>query len=203
MYAQGSGEHARGFIFSAGGDYNTTNGGDFQTENSVGRMVFQADRNLVVYRYAPNNNLNTGLGNGVAWASGSSNNSSREYKKNITDLVEIESINIIKNLNPVSFEYKEGYWDETDCCNACDCNVRKGFIWEDTKPILPQACGIIKHQQNSEDHTKMLYKEEIIADLVKVNQYLLSQLETLSQQLSTQATLISDLQSKINIISNN
>lgn len=63
--------------------------------------------------------------------------------------------------------------------------------------MIPQACGIIKHE-NSEDHTKMLYKEEIIADLVKVNQYLLSQVETLSQQLSTQATLISDLQTKIN-----
>jgi len=44
----------------------------------------------------------------------------------------------------------------------------------------------------------MLYKEEIIADLVKINQYLLSQVETIEQQLSTQATLISDLQSKIN-----
>jgi hypothetical protein len=154
------------------------------------RLAFQSDTNLVVYD-----------GSTVKFASNDSKNahSSIQYKKNINDLVESESINIIKNINPVSFEYLEKYWDKHDQCNACNCNVRKGFIWEDTKPILPQACRTINMDNPDEETTYTLDVREVIPDLVKVNQYLLNEISTLKEQLLTQSNLISNLQSQINI----
>ena len=49
---QGGGANGRTFFFEQGGDNNTSNGGSFQTQCSQGKMVFQGDRNLVIYRPA-------------------------------------------------------------------------------------------------------------------------------------------------------
>ena len=155
------------------------------------RLSFQSDSNLVVYN-----------GSTVKFASNDSQNahSSRDYKKNINDLVESESINVIRNINPVSFEYLEQYWDENDRCNACNCDLRKGFIWEDTKPILPQATRSINMNNPDEPTTKTLDLKMVIPDLTKTVQYLLNEISTLKEQLITQSTLISNLQSQLNNI---
>ena len=190
IFNSGTGTNGKALQFEMGGIAGQSDGGFFQAVCSQGRMVFQNDRNLVVYR--PDNS--------VQFASGvSGGSSSRDYKKNITDLVESESINIIKQINPVSFEYKEQYWDSIDSCENCGCDVRKGFIWEDIKPILPQSTKMI-NMDNDEQTTKLLDMKEIIPDLVKVNQYLINEISTLKEQLVTQTTLISNLQSQINNI---
>ena len=190
IFNSGTGTNGKALQFEMGGIAGQSDGGFFQAVCSQGRMVFQNDRNLVVYR--PDNS--------VQFASGvSGGSSSRDYKKNITDLVESESINIIKQINPVSFEYKEQYWDSIDSCENCGCDVRKGFIWEYIKPILPQSTKMI-NMDNDEQTTKLLDMKEIIPDLVKVNQYLINEISTLKEQLVTQTTLISNLQSQINNI---
>jgi hypothetical protein len=157
--------------------------------SSTLRLAFQSDTNLVVYN-----------GSTVKFASNDSQNahSSRDYKKNINDLVESESINVIRNINPVSFEYLEQYWDEHDRCNACNCDLRKGFIWEDTQPILPQATRTINMNNPDEPTTKTLDLKMVIPDLTKTVQYLLNEISTLKEQLLTQSNLISNLQSQIN-----
>jgi len=160
-------------VYTTGGHFSLTTQNDINLVNSSGKCIFQSDRNLVVYRE----------NNSVAFAASSNGNSSRDYKDNIIDLEENESINIIKTINPVSFTYKPAYWDKTDDCNNCGCKVRRGFIWEDVKPILPTACSMIKHNGDDDGSTKMLYKEEIIPDLVKTVQYLLKEIDTLKQQL--------------------
>tara|TARA_A100001015_G_C14974283_1_gene706532 strand:+ start:330 stop:1436 length:1107 start_codon:yes stop_codon:yes gene_type:complete len=169
-------------------EYYTTTDHDFQGPG--GKLVFQADRNLVIYDN----------GDVVKFSAHDSKNahSSRDYKKNINDLVESESIDIIKNINPVSFKYLEKYWDKHDSCNSCNCDVRKGFIWEDTKPILPQACKTINMNNPEQETTYTLDVREVIPDLTKTVQYLINKVETLEQQLLTQSTLISNLQSQIN-----
>ena len=174
--AQGGGANGRTFFFEQGGDVSPnrlSNGGAFQSQCSQGKMVFQGDRNLVIYR--PDNS--------VAFASGNSA-SSREYKKNIIDLVEDESVNVIKQINPVSFEYIEQYWDNVDSCDACGCNVRKGFIWEDVKPILPQAAKSINCNNPDMPMTKLLDLKEIIPDLVKTVKYLMNKVDNLQSQLN-------------------
>ena len=173
LYPQGIGQT---HFYDCGGAVDTNNGGNFIVQNSLGSLYFQNDRNFVIYRSPPYS--------GAAFATGSNNNSSRDYKDNIIDLEENESINIIKNINPVSFTYKPAYWDKTDDCNNCGCKVRRGFIWEDVKPILPTACSMIKHNGVDDGSTKMLHKEEIIPDLVKTVQYLMNKVETLESQIN-------------------
>ncbi len=163
--------------------------------SSTLRLAFQSDTNLVVYN-----------GSTVKFASNDGQNahSSRDYKKNINDLVESESINIIKNINPVSFEYIEQYWDEHDQADSCNCNIRKGFIWEDMD-ILPQVKRTINSNNAEEETTKTLDMKMVVPDLTKTVQYLLNQVETLDstistlqEQLLTQSNLISNLQSQLN-----
>ncbi len=164
--------------------------------SSTLRLAFQSDTNLVVYN-----------GSTVKFASNDGQNahSSRDYKKNINDLVESESINIIKNINPVSFEYIEQYWDEHDQADSDNCNIRKGFIWEDMKPILPQTTRTINSNNAEEETTKTLDMKMVVPDLTKTVQYLLNKVETLDstistlqEQLLTQSNLISNLQSQLN-----
>ena len=162
-------------LISTGGQFRT--GGTehlFYNGGSL-RLAFQSDTNLVVYD-----------GTTVKFASNDSQNahSSRDYKKNISDLVESDSINIIKNLNPVSYEYKEKYWNEHDRCNACNCDLRKGFIWESTKPVLPQACRTINMNNPDEETTKTLDLKMVIPDLTKTVQYLLNKIEKLESQIN-------------------
>jgi len=170
---QGGGANGRTYFFEQGGDSGSSNGGAFQTQNSQGKLLFQSDRNLVIYR--PDNS--------VSFASGG-NASSIDYKKNINDLLEDDSINVIKQINPVSYEYKEEYWDAIDECDACNCNVRRGFIWEQVKPILPQATKSINMNNPDREMTKLLDIKEIIPDLVKTVQYLLNKVETLQSQIN-------------------
>jgi len=170
---QGGGANGRTYFFEQGGDSGSSNGGAFQTQNSQGKLLFQSDRNLVIYR--PDNS--------VSFASGG-NASSIDYKKNINDLLEDDSINVIKQINPVSYEYKEEYWDAIDECDACNCNVRRGFIWEQVKPILPQATKSINMNNPDREMTKLLDIKEIIPDLVKTVQYLLNKVETLESQIN-------------------
>ena len=171
---QGSGANGRTFFFEQGGDTDTSNGGAFQSQNSQGKLLFQSDRNLVIYRRSDNS---------VSFASGGEA-SSRDYKKNITDLVEDESVNIIKQINPISFEYIKSYWDAADSCDACGCDKRKGFIWEDVKPILPQAAKSINCDNADMPMTKLLDLKQIIPDLTKTVQYLLNKIEKLESQIN-------------------
>ena len=174
--AQGAGANGRTFFFEQGGDSGQSNGGAFQAQCSRGKMLFQGDRNLVIYN--PDNS--------VAFSANDSKNahSSRDYKTNINDLVENESVNIIKQINPVSFEYKEDYYDDLDKCTNCNCNLRKGFVWEDIKPILPQCAKSVNMNNPDYPMTKLLDLREIIPDLVKTVQYLMNKVETLEQQLN-------------------
>ena len=174
--AQGAGANGRTFFFEQGGDSGQSNGGAFQAQCSRGKMLFQGDRNLVIYN--PDNS--------VAFSANDSKNahSSRDYKTNINDLVENESVNIIKQINPVSYEYKEEYYDDLDKCTNCNCNLRKGFIWEDIKPILPQSAKSVNMNNPDYPMTKLLDLREIIPDLVKTVQYLMNKVETLEQQLN-------------------
>jgi hypothetical protein len=171
------------FLISTPGEFRTVATSHNFYNSSTLRLAFQSDTNLVVYN-----------GSTVKFASNDSQNahSSREYKKNINELVESDSIDIIKNINPVSYEYLEQYWDENDRCNACYCDLRKGFIWEDTKPILPQCCRTINMNNPDEPTTKTLDLKLVIPDLTKTVQYLLNKVESqeaqiakLSEQLET------------------
>ena len=145
-------------------------------QNGNCRVAMQTDNNLVVY-------TTSGV---VKFASNDSQNahSSRDYKKNINDLVESDSVNIIKNINPVSFEYIEKYWDKHDRCNACNCDIRKGFIWEDIKPILPQTARTINMDNPDEETTKTLDLKMVIPDLTKTVQYLLKEIDTLKKEIN-------------------
>ena len=127
--SQGGGANGRTFFFEQGGDNNTSNGGAFQSQCSQGKMVFQGDRNLVIYRPA-------GETPTVAFASGNSA-SSRDYKKNIIDLVEDESVNVIKQINPVSFEYIN--------CHNPDMPMTKLL---DLKEIIPDLVKTVQYLMN-------------------------------------------------------
>ena len=174
--AQGAGANGRTFFFEQGGDSGQSNGGSFQTQCSRGKMLFQGDRNLVIYN--PDNS--------VAFSANDSKNahSSRDYKTNINDLVENESVNIIKQINPVSYEYKEDYYDDLDKCTNCNCNLRKGFVWEDIKPILPQCAKSVNMNNPDYPMTKLLDLREIIPDLVKTVQYLMNEINILKKQIN-------------------
>ncbi len=184
------------FLISNVGEIKTSATNHNFFNSSTLRLAFQSDTNLVVYN-----------GSTVKFASNDGQNahSSRDYKKNINDLVESESINIIKNINPVSFEYIEQYWDEHDQADSDNCNIRKGFIWEDMKPILPQTTRTINSNNAEEETTKTLDMKMVVPDLTKTVQYLLNKVETLDstistlqEQLLTQSNLISNLQSQLN-----
>jgi len=178
------------FLISNIGEIKTSGTNHNFFNSSTLRLAFQTDTNLVVYD-----------GSTVKFASNDSQNahSSRDYKTNINNLVESESINIIRNINPVSFEFLPQYWTEHDRCNACNCDLRKGFIWEDTQSILPQATRTINMNNHDEPTTKTLDLKMVIPDLTKTVQYLLNEISTLKEQLTTQSTLISNLQSQINL----
>ena len=178
--------------YATGGQFTLVTQNTISLNNAACRVAMQTDNNLVVY-------TSSGV---VKFASNDGQNahSSRDYKKNINDLVESDSINIIKNINPVSFEYIEKYWDKHDKCNACNCDIRKGFIWEDIKPILPQTARTINMDNLDEPTTKTLDLKMVIPDLTKTVQYLLKEITTLKEELLTQSNLISNLQSQINNI---
>jgi len=146
--------------------------------NSNGRLSWQADRNLVIYNTS----------NNPIFASGTNMPSERRLKDNIVSLNLENSYNIIKQLNPVSFVYKE---DPTI--------PKKGFIVDEIEDKIPECIKEIKNCGKCKDMTsKLLYKEDIVPDLVASVKFLINKVETLEQQLLTQSNLISNLQSQMN-----
>ena len=181
------------------------NNGEFRVEvsnntcnfvNNNGRLAWQNDRNLVIY--------DTG---GNAVFASDTDISERRFKDNIVSLDLENSYNIIKLLNPVSFVYKE------------DPNTpKKGFIVDEVEDKIPECIRELTNCDCEDKSSKLLYKEDIVPDLVasvkylinkvetqettisNLNQYLLNEISTLKEQLITQSTLISNLQSQINNI---
>ena len=151
--------------------------------NNNGTFSWQSDGNLVIYN----------SGGGSVWASGTNLTSERRFKDNIVSLDLENSYNIIKQLHPVSFVYKE------------DPNTpKKGFIVDEIEDKIPECIKEITNCECKDKSSKLLYKEDIVPDLVASVKYLISKVETLestistlTQQLTTQSTLISNLQSQI------
>tara|TARA_Y100000004_G_C8905942_1_gene408682 strand:+ start:53 stop:1315 length:1263 start_codon:yes stop_codon:yes gene_type:complete len=150
--------------------------------NNNGTLAWQSDRNLVIYD----------SGGSAIFASNTST-SERRFKDNIVSLDLENSYNIIKLLNPVSFVYKE------------DPNIpKKGFIIDEIEDKIPECIKEITNCDCENMSSKLLYKEDIMPDLVASVKYLISKVETqestistLTQQLTTQSTLISNLQSQL------
>lgn len=96
--------------------------------------------------------------------------SDRELKTDIHELSEQRSIEIIKNLNPVSFRYKEGFDDK----------IHHGLIAQELESVVPDSeWGIV----NSSLRYKSVYYIDLIADLIKVNQYLIDKVDSLEKEL--------------------
>ena len=68
------------------------------------------------------------------------------------------------------------------------------------KDLYGKIQNLFNSENPDEETTKTLDMRQIIPDLVKVHQYLLNEISTLKEQLVTQSTLISNLQSQINNI---
>ena len=144
--------------------------------NNNGRLAFQSDRNLVIYN----------SGGGAIWASNTSS-SERRFKDNIVSLDLENSYNIIKQLNPVSFVYIEE-----------PTITKKGFIVDEIEDKIPECLKEITNCDCEDMKSKLLYKEDIVPDLVASVKFLINKVETLETQLLTQSNLISNLQSQLN-----
>jgi len=146
--------------------------------NNNGRLAWQSDRNLVIYDSG-----------GSAIFSSNTGISERRFKDNIVSLDLENSYNIIKQLNPVSFVYKE------------DINtLKKGFIVDEIEDKIPECIKEITNCDCEDMKSKLLYKEDIVPDLVASVKFLINKVESLTEQLITQSALISNLQSQINNI---
>lgn len=168
------------------------NQGEFRVEvqnntcnfvNNNGRLAWQSDRNLVIYN----------SGGGAIFASNTST-SERRFKDNIVSLDLENSYNIIKQLNPVSFVYIEE-----------PTITKKGFIVDEIEDKIPECIKEITNCDCEDMKSKLLYKEDIVPDLVASVKILINKVETLettittlTEQLLTQTTLISNLQSQLN-----
>ena len=144
--------------------------------NNNGRLAWQSDRNLVIYN----------SGGGAIFASNTSS-SERRFKDNIVSLDLENSYNIIKQLNPVSFVYIEE-----------PTITKKGFIVDEIEDKIPECLKEITNCDCEDMKSKLLYKEDIVPDLVASVKFLINKVETLETQLLTQSNLISNLQSQLN-----
>jgi hypothetical protein len=135
--------------------------------NNNGRLAWQSDRNLVIYN----------SGGGAIFASNTST-SERRFKDNIVSLDLENSYNIIKQLNPVSFVYIEE-----------PTITKKGFIVDEIEDKIPECIKEITNCDCEDMKSKLLYKEDIVPDLVASVKYLMNEVETLKQQLLTQSNL--------------
>jgi hypothetical protein len=144
--------------------------------NNNGRLAWQSDRNLVIYN----------SGGGAIFASNTSS-SERRFKDNIVSLDLENSYNIIKQLNPVSFVYIEE-----------PTITKKGFIVDEIEDKIPECIKEITNCDCEDMKSKLLYKEDIVPDLVASVKFLINKVETLETQLLTQSNLISNLQSQLN-----
>ena len=159
---------------SAGSVFTDTNGNlfsetftSFTWKNSAGSLVYQADRNLVLYD----------SGGTPIFASNTST-SDRDKKENIVELEQNESIEKVKQLKP----YRYNYIDDTEKIPQI------GFMADQIKPIVPEC---VKTITNGNITGNLLYKENIVPHLVNSIQSLLLEVELLKSRISELETLSS------------
>ena len=159
---------------SAGSVFTDTNGNlfsetftSFTWKNSAGSLVYQADRNLVLYD----------SGGTPIFASNTST-SDRDKKENIVELEISESIEKVKQLKT----YRYNYIDDTEKIPQI------GFMADEIKPIVPEC---VKTITNGNITGNLLYKENIVPHLVNSIQSLLLEVELLKSRISELETLSS------------
>ena len=159
---------------SAGSVFTDTNGNlfsetftSFTWKNSAGSLVYQADRNLVLYD----------SGGTPIFASNTST-SDRDKKENIVELEISESIEKVKQLKT----YRYNYIDDTEKIPQI------GFMADQIKPIVPEC---VKTITNGNITGNLLYKENIVPHLVNSIQSLLLEVELLKSRISELETLSS------------
>ena len=154
--------------FGSAGSVFTDSNGNLKSETftsftwkiSAGSLVYQADRNLVIYD----------IGGGVRFASNSTGPSDRELKENIADLETTESIDVVKQLKT----YRYNYIGDTEK------TPQIGFMADEMKPLIPEC---IKTFTNQDKVSNLLYKENIVPHLVNTIQSLLSKVELLESRI--------------------
>ena len=139
----------------------------FTWKNSAGSLVYQADRNLVLYD----------SGGTPIFASNTST-SDRDKKENIVELEISESIEKVKQLKT----YRYNYIDDTEKIPQI------GFMADQIKPIVPEC---VKTITNGNITGNLLYKENIVPHLVNSIQSLLLEVELLKSRISELETLSS------------
>lgn len=130
---------------------------------------------------------------GTAYATGAAGAlSDRRHKKNINDL-SITALKVVKNLRPVTFEWKEPQDSGME-------GTQLGFIAQEIEEILPQAILT----QDNEEQTKGLKYNSLIPVLTKAIQELEIQNEALETKLRAQSEemelLISHLLKRIEVL---
>jgi len=128
-------------------------------KTGVGNLVFQSDRNLVIYD----------SNNSAIFASNTST-SDRDKKENIVELEQNESIDIVKQLKTYRYNYKDD--DEK--------TPQIGFMADETKPLIPEC---VKTISNGDKVSNLLFKENIVPHLVNTIQYCLNKIESLEKQV--------------------
>ena len=147
---------------------------DADTKNTVlhntnGECSFQSDRNLVIY----NNS-------GVALFASNTGTSERRFKENIATLDCNNCCEIVKALNPVSFNFIES------CCSS-KCK-RLGFIVDEIEDKVPSCIKELTSKNN--EKTKILYKEELVPLLVSTLQMVMKKMETMEEEIESMKVLL-------------
>jgi len=130
-------------------------------KNNIGTLVFQSDRNLVLYD----------SNNSPIFASNTSTGSDRDKKENIVKLEQTESIEKVKQLKT----YRYNYIDDTEK------TPQIGFMADEIKPLVPEC---VKTITNGDITGNLLYKENIVPHLVNSIQLLLSKVELLESRIN-------------------
>ncbi len=162
-------------------------GGRFQFETGTNstrstRLTIEADGDVVIADLA---------GSGTGGVSVTANGTLyRTSSINIKESVEQSSygINEIKNLNPVTFYYK----DKVKFGNSKDI----GFIAEQVYDVIPEAVGITNEGNYHFDNSKLT------AVTVKAIQEQQAQIETQQNEIDQLKTLITDLTNRLTILEN-
>ena len=129
-------------------------------KNSIGTLVFQSDRNLVLYD----------SNNSPIFASNTSTGSDRDKKENIVKLEQTESIEKVKQLKT----YRYNYIDDTEK------TTQIGFMADEIKLLVPEC---VKTITNGDITGNLLYKENIVPHLVNTIQYALNKIELLEAEI--------------------
>jgi hypothetical protein len=115
-----------------------------------------------------NNNSVTLVLNGVIWTNGYQSNSDRRLKDSIASLDDNYGLNIIDQLNPVSYVFK----------SDIDKSVRYGFIAQDVEKVLPNIVA----KDPSTSMLSLRY-DDLIAPMVKSIQEQQAQIKDLQKQI--------------------